>query len=132
VSLTTQSEIVRLDETFGSNLMTESPAEKAHSTWEHRCITALAIVLVVAQCLAVAHYHPKQTTSIHSSTGANLDDGGFCALCLFHQHSPGASSATPFLLSSVSVGQIDLYAAESWPLYTFNSYLAGRSPPVTA
>ena len=91
-----------------------------------------AAIMVVAQCLAVAHYHPLQSTSIHSSAAANLDNGGLCALCLFHQYSPGLSSAVPLLSSPATIGAIDLYSAQSWPLYSFNSYLLGRSPPALA
>jgi hypothetical protein len=92
---------------------------------------ALAAILLLAQCLTVAHYHPRQSTSRYSSTTASLDDA-LCALCLFHQYSPGVSSAVPSLLSPGRIGPIDLYAAQSWPLYAFNSYLLGRSPPVLA
>jgi len=86
----------------------------------------IAAILLVAQCLAVAHYHPKQSTSLYSS--ASLDDS-LCALCLFHQYSPTVAAAAPLPFSSTVVGHIELYAAQSWPLYAFNSYLSGRSPP---
>ena len=112
--------------------MTEARAESARPSWRRRLVTAVATTLLIAQCLAVAHFHPKLSSSIRPSTGGTLDEGSLCALCLFHQYSPGASSAAPSLLSSLPIGQIDLYAAQSWPLYTFNSYLPGRSPPVAA
>lgn len=112
--------------------MTEPRAERPSSTRQRRLTTALATVLVIAQSLAVAHFHPKQSNAIHNSTGATLVEDGLCTLCLFHQYSPGASSAAPSLLSSIGLGQLDLYAAQSWPLYTFNSYLPGRSPPLAS
>jgi hypothetical protein len=90
-----------------------------------------AAVLVVAQCLAVAHFHPKQTTSVHCSTAASLDDG-LCALCLLHQCSPAVAAASPFAFSHTVIDHVELYAAQSWPLYAFNSYLSGRSPPTFA
>jgi hypothetical protein len=89
----------------------------------------LAAILLIAQLLAVAHYHLLQSTSRSSaSLTANFDDG-LCALCLFHNYSPSASTAGLFPIAPTLVGRIDHYAAQSWPLYSFNSYLSGRSPP---
>ena len=88
----------------------------------------LAAILLVAQCLAVAHYHVRPDNSLRSSAAAGLDTG-LCALCLFHQNSPTAAAPAPLPSSLAVVGETDLYAAQSWPLYAFNSYLSGRSPP---
>jgi len=92
----------------------------------------LATLLVLAQCLAVAHYHTRPATSRYSPVTVVLDDGSLCALCLFHQYSPSLWSTAPILFTSTSVGNVDLYAAQSWPLYAFNSYLLGRAPPLLA
>jgi hypothetical protein len=91
----------------------------------------LAAILLVAQCLAVAHYHSQQSTLRYASAGASLDNG-LCSLCLFHQYSPTVAAAAPFPFSLTVIGLLDLYAAQTWPLYTFNSYLSGRSPPALA
>lgn len=98
---------------------------------ERRAANVLAAILLVAQCLAVAHFHPRQSTSLYSSDARNVDSG-LCALCLFHQYSPTLSAAAPFPFSPTMIDHIDLYAAQSWPLYAFNSYLSGRSPPALA
>ena len=93
-----------------------------------KAASILALILFVTQCLAVAHYHPSQAASFHSGVTVSLDSG-LCGLCLFHHYSPlaGAVISSPFVLTILD--RIDLYAAETWPLYAFNSYLSGRSPP---
>jgi hypothetical protein len=88
----------------------------------------LAAILLTAQCLAVAHYHPTQSISFRSSATVSVDNG-LCSLCLLHQYSPTLVVVPFFPHSSTVVGHIELYAAQSWPLYAFNSYLSGRSPP---
>jgi hypothetical protein len=94
--------------------------------------TALLVaILLIAQCVAVAHYHPRQSLSFCSSAVVGLDNG-LCSLCLFHQYSPPLAIAPFFPCSPTVIGQIELYAAQSWPLYAFSSYLSGRSPPAQA
>jgi len=103
--------------------------EKREPTRLRTRAACLAAILVLAQCLAVTHYHARPNSSVHSAAAAVLGDG-LCALCLFHQHSPTAAAAAPYPSSPTVVDHIDLYAAESWPLYAFSCYLSGRSPPV--
>ncbi len=92
----------------------------------------LAAILLVAQCLAAAHYHPRQNGSRYSASVAASFDDGLCALCLLHHYSPTSSAAAHFLIPPTVIDRVDLYAAQSWPLYSFNSYLSGRSPPPSA
>jgi hypothetical protein len=92
---------------------------------------ALAAFLLMAQCLAAAHFHPRQRASLHSSVAVSLDDG-LCALCLLHQHSPAVTASPAIAFSRTAIDRFELYAAQSWPLYAFNSYLSGRSPPAFA
>jgi hypothetical protein len=91
----------------------------------------LAAILLITQCAAVAHYHPKQSLSFCSSAAVSLDNG-LCSLCLFHQYAPTLVVVAFFPCSSTLIGHIELYAAQSWPLYAFSSYLSGRSPPAPA
>jgi hypothetical protein len=109
--------------------MTQPHLQRRGVTFERSLAAVVASLLLVAQCLAVAHYHPTQNTSIHSTRAANLDNGTLCALCFFHQHSNSVSSTTSFFSTRQIATYNDLYAAQSWPLYAFNSYLSGRSPP---
>jgi hypothetical protein len=92
---------------------------------------SLAVALVVVQCLASAHLHPKQTRSVYGSAVTDLDDGGQCALCSYHQYFPALSPIASTLPLGAAIGEVELYAAQSTPLYAFNSYLSGRSPPPT-
>jgi hypothetical protein len=92
---------------------------------------AIAAILLVAQFLAVAHYHPRQSAQCYSASAALSPNDGLCALCLFHHYSPTVSAAL-FPIPPVMIGHPDLFSAQCWPLYSFNSYLSGRSPPASA
>jgi hypothetical protein len=127
--LTTQSKFISLDKENDSTGRMEAQSEKRGPGLGVQAF--LGAILVIAQCLAVAHYHPRQSVSLHSSAAANLDDS-LCALCCFHQHSPTVAATAVLAFSPTVAGNIGLYAAQSWPLYAFNSYLLGRSPPALA
>jgi len=129
-SLTRQKEIVSVE--FDEYSMAHEQLERRGPSSQRALAAALAALLVLAQCLAVAHHHPRPSASRYSSVTVILDDGGLCALCLFHQYSPSLWSTAPVLFAPTTVNNVDLYAAQSWPLYAFNSYLLGRSPPALA
>jgi hypothetical protein len=104
-----------------------------HSLSSQRTLArALAAILLVAQLLAAAHYHSRQSSSRYSAPVAISLDDGLCTLCLFHHYSSAASAAVALPFKPAVIERIALYTAQSWPLYSFNSYLSGRSPPVSA
>jgi hypothetical protein len=89
----------------------------------------LAVILFAAQALSVAHYHPRQIGSACCTTATATPDNGLCVLCLLQCDSPSLLAfALPPQPPAVAV-HIELYAAETWPFYSFNSYLPGRAPP---
>jgi hypothetical protein len=89
----------------------------------------LAVILFAAQALSVAHYHPRQLGSACCTTATASPDSGLCALCLLQCNTPSLLAlALPAQPPAVTV-HIELYAAETWPLHSFNSYLPGRAPP---
>jgi hypothetical protein len=102
-----------------------------------RCATrnisrALTVVVLIAQLFAITHYHFRLSASQYSATVTIGLDDGVCALCLFHNCSASTVTTSRFPIALTVIGHIDLYAAQSWPLYSFNSYLPGRSPPASA
>jgi hypothetical protein len=111
--------------------MADSTNEPTHSFWRNRTV-ALAAVVLMAQSLAVSHYHPREAVSRFAASVTTTYDDGLCGLCLFQQHSPSMSGAALFLVAPTLIERIALYAAQSWPLYSFSSYLSGRSPPASA
>lgn len=132
MNLTRNREIVSVEfDEYALTPMTHPQLETSGPGFQRMLAACFAAIVLVAQCSAVAHYHPLQRTSIHTAQAAALDDG-LCALCLFHQQSSGLSPTVPLLSSPANIGAIDLYSAQSWPLYSFNSYLLGRSPPALA
>src|SRR5438094_81255 len=99
-------------------------AEISSTGVRRRVSRALVAILLIAQLLAVAHYHLLRSTSrCSASVTANFEDG-LCAVCLFHNCSPSASTAGPFPIAPRVIGRIDLSGAQSWPLYSFNPYLS--------
>ncbi len=111
--------------------MTEARSERLRWRTPRQSLSfSLAVLLLVVQCFASAHLHPRQCRSVYGSAVTDLTDGGWCALCSFHQYSPALSPNAPILAVGAVIGSVELYAAQSWPLYAFNSYLSGRSPPL--
>ena len=91
----------------------------------------VAVVLLFAQSLAVAHHHPVPTEPKYSVNAAASVADVLCPICLFHFQSPPVFAATPSPAAPVMSKRIALFAAQSWPLFSYNSYLSGRAPPAS-
>jgi len=91
----------------------------------------VAVVLLFAQSLAAAHYHPLPTGPKYSVNAAASVVDVLCPICLFHFQSTTVFAATPLLTAPVLFKRIALFAAQSWPLFSYASYLSGRAPPAS-
>jgi len=97
-----------------------------------RCIAiVVAVILLFAESLAAAHYHPLPTGPKYSVNAAASVADVLCPICLFHFQSPTVFAATPYLMAPVLFKRIALFAAQSWPLFSYSSYLSGRAPPAS-
>lgn len=92
----------------------------------------VAVVLLFAQSLAAAHYHPLPTGPKYSVNAAASVADFLCPICLFHFQSTTVFAATPSLTTPILFKRIALFAAQSWPLFSYNSYLFGRAPPASS
>ncbi|HKV54946.1 MAG TPA: hypothetical protein VJN94_09910 [Candidatus Binataceae bacterium] len=110
-----------------SNLSIETGFEKNRRA---NLAIAFTAILLIAQLLAAAHYHRGAGATEYSASIASSLDNGLCALCLLNHYSPTVSAVAPLPNRPTIVEHIDLYAAQSWPLYSFCSYLPGRAPPL--
>jgi len=92
----------------------------------------VAVVLLCAQSLAAAHYHSIPTAPKYSATGIASVADVLCPICLFHFQSPTVFAATSSLTAPILFKRIALFAAQSWPLFSYSSYLFGRAPPASS
>jgi len=88
---------------------------------------AAAMLLVLAQSLSAAHYHPLPATGI-SATSA-VGDGGACSLCLLAFHSPTVSAPPLTLTIGADAHGVPPQAAAIELRGGFDSHLFGRAPP---
>jgi len=89
-----------------------------------------AILLLLAQSLSVAHYHPLPIQSKISASLAAGDDG-VCSLCLFHFHSPTVSASSLSLTIPAAMRKVRPLAGAIELRRGFDSHLFGRAPPAS-
>jgi hypothetical protein len=91
-----------------------------------------AVVILLAQTVGIAHFHPvpsEQRYLVNASV--SVDDGSLCALCLVRLHSPVAPNVAPHpgapMLAALAVGG----ARSAAPHASYRSHLFGRAPPAS-
>jgi len=92
--------------------------------------TVAAMLLLLAQSLSAAHYHPLPTPDkilVNSAAG----DDGVCSLCLLHFHSPTLSAASLSLAIPAAVHKVLPRPGAVELLCGFDSHLFGRAPPAS-
>jgi hypothetical protein len=91
---------------------------------------AIALLLLIAQSVAAAHYHRKDFR--HSYAQSVQGDDGLCSLCLFHYHAP-ANPGTPLSSGAPIVAIERLTAPVLVRLYEGPAiFLFSRAPPTVA
>jgi hypothetical protein len=99
------------------------------SLWRRRLALAAGAILLLAQSVGAAHYHPLAFAQ-HPIAAAAASDS-LCALCLHHQHAPSVSAA-PFPLAAPSeFGHRDSNDFCFALISSFDSHLFGRAPPIS-
>jgi hypothetical protein len=88
---------------------------------------AIALLLLIAQSAAAAHYHQKDFR--HNYAQSLQGDDGLCSLCLFHYHAP-ANPGTPHSSGAPTVAVWRLTARVLVRLHAAPAVLFfSRAPP---
>jgi hypothetical protein len=90
-----------------------------------------AALLLVGQFAATVHWHSTSLEDCASVSAGFSSDGGLCALCLFHFHSPGTIAVVPALTAPTFPQNSVSYIASAEPLIAHAPCLFGRAPPVS-
>src|SRR5260370_2012374 len=75
-----------------------------------RIANFVAVVLLCAQSLAVAHYHSLPTAPKYSATGTASVADVLCPICLFHLQSPTVFAARASLTAPILFKLIVLFS----------------------
>jgi len=90
-----------------------------------------AVLLLVSQVVAVAHFHESAASRDGVASAALSVDPGFCPVCQLALHSPGSVTAATTVARGPSIaGTILLVAPISSESPVFSA-ARGRAPPVS-
>ncbi len=103
---------------------------RTRSVWRRRIATAAAAILLLAQSLGAAHYHPVASAHHPSITAAAAPDS-LCSLCLHHNHAPSVTAAHLSLAAPHRIASRDSNDFRSALVSAFDSHLFGRAPPAS-
>jgi hypothetical protein len=93
-----------------------------------RIATVAAIILLLGQAIAAAHFHRTSQREFSADGVAGIADSS-CPICAAHFHSPAASAGVPTLDAPTMVERIVIRAARAGTLSTFTRSRFGRAPP---
>ena len=93
---------------------------------------ATGIFLLLAQLAGAAHVHQRFLDTSLTGAAATAIDDGLCALCLFHFHSPSASSPAPEPGTPLASHEFASFANAAIVIPFFTSRLHVRGPPTTS
>jgi hypothetical protein len=104
---------------------------RRNNNFRGRIAPIAAILLLIAQTIAVAHSHRMSAQQeFASSVAASIADGS-CAICAAQIHSPAASSALPAPNAPTVPESVVPIAFQTVPFSTLIPKLFGRAPPAT-
>jgi hypothetical protein len=91
-----------------------------------------AAILLLAQTVGVAHFHPLPGQKKYAANAIVSVDDGLCALCLVRFHSPAALVVAPNPTAPMLAETKALFAASTEPHSSYRSHRLGRAPPALA
>jgi len=109
----------------------QTASEQGGHRWKRSVAAFVAAILLLAQSLGAAHFHPLPTQQKYAADAVVNADDGLCAVCLFRIHSPTVAAVTPSVTAPVLFERIDFVATESRLCSSYDSHLFGRAPPAS-
>jgi len=109
----------------------QTASEHNGKRWRRGVAVFAAAVLLLAQSLGAAHFHPLPSKQKYSANAAGGADNGLCAVCLVRAHSPTVSTISPFLTAPILFARVAACAARSRLRSAFHSHRFGRAPPAS-
>lgn len=88
-----------------------------------------AVLLLFAQTVAVAHYHPRLNGGHPSLATVLSAETGPCALCLFACHFPVSACAAPAMMQPRAADHVALAPSPGRAYATVRSPAQTRAPP---
>jgi hypothetical protein len=88
-------------------------SEQGGHRWKRRVAAFAAAILLLAQSLGAAHFHPLPSQQKYAADAVVNADDGLCAVCLFRIHSPTVSAVTPYLTTPARFERIVVFATQS-------------------
>ncbi len=107
------------------------PELKAYARTGGSTARFAAVVLVLAQLLSAAHFHPLAGQIKYSAGAVAAVDDGLCAACLLHFNSPYAFTVIPTLDTLLWSRRVVACAAQPRLFSAYRSSLFGRAPPAS-
>lgn len=93
--------------------------------------TIAAIILLLGQTIAAAHFHPVLSQQgLSSSEAVGIADSS-CAICAAHFHSPVLSAVVPALDAPTVIEKLVARAVFGGPLSVYVGHCFGRAPPAS-
>src|SRR5208282_1162044 len=90
-----------------------------------------AVVLILAQLLSAAHFHPFAGQQKYSASSVAAVDDGLCAECLLYFNTPYAFAALPALGAPLWSQPVGVPAVQPRLFAPYRSNLFGRAPPAS-
>jgi hypothetical protein len=103
-----------------------------HKNLMRRVAAIAAIILLLGQTIASAHFHRASAQPEFSATSAAGIADSSCAICAAHFHSPAASAVAPALDAPTVLEDLVVVAVSSGPLAVSFGHCFGRAPPASA
>jgi hypothetical protein len=92
---------------------------------------AAAILLLLGQTIAAAHFHRLPGHQEFCSTATNAIADASCAICAAQLHSPAAHAIVPAFDAPKLLHQSVVLAVATEPLCAYVGHCFGRAPPVS-
>jgi hypothetical protein len=101
-----------------------------HARMMRRVASMAAVILLLGQMIAAAHFHLASRQQALASSGAGLADSS-CAICAAQLHSPAAAAVAP-ALDALAVRENPVVSVVlGGPLTVYIGNCFGRAPPAS-